>query len=47
VAYNQYNQYGMGYYGTLGSNYQMQPDLTFSCNVDYRGYVRDVDINRR
>ncbi|HVJ70418.1 MAG TPA: hypothetical protein VM531_02740 [Sphingomicrobium sp.] len=40
-----YNQYGMGYYGTLGANYQ--PDLTFSCDVDYRGYVRDVDINRR
>lgn len=40
-----YNQYGMGYYGTLGANYQ--PDLSFSCDVDYRGYVRDVDINRR
>lgn len=40
-----YNQYGMGYYGTLGANYQ--PDLRFSCDVDYRGYVRDVDINRR
>jgi len=42
-----YNQYGMGYYGNLGSNYAMQPDLTFRCDVDYRGYVRDVDINRR
>ena len=42
-----YNQYGMGYYGTLGANYAPQPDLTFSCDVDYRGYVRDVDINRR
>jgi hypothetical protein len=42
-----YNQYGMGYYGTLGSNYALQPDLSFSCDVDYRGYVRDVDINRR
>ena len=40
-----YNQYGMGYYGSLGANYQ--PDLTFSCDVDYRGYVRDIDINRR
>lgn len=40
-----YNQYGMGYYGTLGANYQ--PDLKFSCDVDYRGYVRDIDINRR
>lgn len=42
-----YNQYGMGYYGNLGSNYALQPDLSFSCDVDYRGYVRDVDINRR
>jgi hypothetical protein len=22
-------------------------DLSFKCDVDYRGYVRDVDINRR
>ena len=22
-------------------------DLRFRCDVDYRGYVRDVDINRR
>ena len=42
-----YNPYGVGYYGTLGANYAMQPDLTFRCDVDYRGYVRDVDINRR
>jgi len=42
-----YNPYGVGYYGTLGANYALQPDLKFSCDVDYRGYVRDVDINRR
>ena len=40
-----YSPYGVGAYGMLGSNYA--PDLSFSCNVDYRGYVRDVDINRR
>jgi hypothetical protein len=40
-----YNRYGYGAYGTLGANYT--PDLRFSCSVDYRGYVRDVDINRR
>jgi len=28
--------YGYGY-----------PDLSFRCDVDYRGYVRNVDINRR
>ena len=40
-----YNPYGVGYYGALGSAYA--PDLSFRCTVDYRGYVRDVDINRR
>ena len=40
-----YNPYGVGAYGMLGSNYA--PDLSFRCDVDYRGYVRDVDINRR
>jgi hypothetical protein len=40
-----YNRYGYGAYGTLGANYQ--PDLSFRCSVDYRGYVRDVDIRRR
>ena len=40
-----YNPYGVGAYGMLGSNYSA--DLSFNCSVDYRGYVRDVDINRR
>jgi len=40
-----YGPYGVGAYGALG--YAAQPDLSFSCSVDYRGYVRDVDINRR
>ena len=40
-----YNPYGAGAYGMLGSNYA--PDLSFKCDVDYSGYVRDVDINRR
>ena len=43
-----YNPYGVGYYGTLGANYaQPVADLRFNCTVDYRGFVRDVDINRR
>ena len=42
-----YNPYGVGAYGMLGSNYANAADLSFSCNVDYRGFVRDVDINRR
>ena len=40
-----YGPYGIGAYGSLG--YQYQPDLRFSCSVDYRGYIRDVDIMRR
>ena len=43
-AYNRYG-YGIGAYGTLGANYT--PDLRYRCDVDYRGYVRDVDIMRR
>ena len=36
-------RYGDGYaYG-----YGNTADLSFRCDVDYRGYVRDVDINRR
>ena len=37
--------YGYGAYGAVG--YAYQPDLSFRCTVDYRGYLRDVDINRR
>jgi hypothetical protein len=40
-----YNAYGSGYYGALGGGYMA--DLSFKCDVDYNGYVRDVDINRR
>jgi hypothetical protein len=40
-----YGPYGVGAYGAAG--YQYQPDLSFRCDVDYRGYVRDVNINRR
>ncbi|MCF2515699.1 hypothetical protein LVY65_11575 [Sphingomonas sp. G124] len=42
-----YNPYGVGAYGMLGANYAPRADLSFKCDVDYRGYVRDVDINRR
>ena len=45
MAYNGYGPYGAGAYGSVG--YAYQPDLQFNCTVDYRGYVRDVDINRR
>ena len=45
VAYNGYGPYGVGAYGALGYSYR--PDLSFKCDVDYRGYIRDIDINRR
>lgn len=44
-AYNGYGPYGVGAYGALGYGYQ--PDLTFRCDVDYRGFIRDIDIDRR
>ena len=40
-----YGPYGYGAYGAQGYGYQ--PDLRFKCDVDYRGYVRDIDIVRR
>ena len=40
-----YGRYGYGAYGAVG--YAMAPDLTFKCDVDYRGYIRDIDIDRR
>ncbi len=46
-AYNSYGPYGVGAYGSLGYGYNQAADLSFKCDVDYRGYVRDIDINRR
>lgn len=42
-----YNPYGVGAYGMLGSNYAQAADLSFNCSVDYNGFIRDIDINRR
>ena len=47
MAYNGYGPYGVGAYGGLGYGYANAADLSFRCDVDYRGYVRNVDINRR
>lgn len=41
-----YGPYGAGAYGAYGYGYA-QPDLRFECDVDYRGRIRDIDINRR
>jgi hypothetical protein len=46
MAYN-YGPYGYGAYGAVGHNYATAGDLSFKCDVDYRGRIRDVDIVRR
>jgi hypothetical protein len=43
--YAGYGPYGVGAYGALG--YSSMADLSFRCTVDWRGFVRDVDIHRR
>ena len=42
-----YGPYAYGAYGASGYGAANVPDLSFKCDVDYRGYVRSVDINRR
>ena len=44
-ASSGYGPYGVGAYGALG--YGTAADLSFRCDVDYRGYVRAVRITRR
>lgn len=46
-AYNNYGPYGAGAYGALSYGYNSAADLSWRCDVDYRGNVRNVDINRR
>lgn len=46
TAYNSYGPYGVGAYGALGYA-NAGADLSWRCDVDYRGYVRNVDIRRR
>ena len=48
VYANQYQPYG-GQYGGYGNNnygYANAGELTFKCDIDYRGYIRDIDIDR-
>ena len=42
-----YNPYGYGYYGAVGSSYATGADISYRCDVDYRGRVRDIDLDRR
>jgi hypothetical protein len=45
IATTGYGPYGVGAYGMLGSSYRA--NVSFTCDVDYRGRIRDIDINRR
>lgn len=38
---------GLASSGRMAYGYGAYPDLSFKCDVDYRGYVRDIDITRR
>ena len=47
--YGGHSGYGYGGYGGqggYGSYGATQADLIFRCDVDYRGYIRDIDIDR-
>ncbi|MEO7277203.1 MAG: hypothetical protein ABIW33_04180 [Sphingomicrobium sp.] len=46
-ASNNYSPYGVGAYGALGYNSAASADLNFRCDVDARGYVRNVSVSRR
>lgn len=42
-------QYGGAYAGQYGGQYgyaQQRGELTFKCDIDYRGYINDIDVDR-
>lgn len=48
AGYGAYGSYGgYGGYGSYGGYNQPAPaELSFKCNVDYRGYITDIDVDR-
>jgi hypothetical protein len=53
VYANQYGQYGGQYnqsyggqYGYNNYGYANAGELRFKCDIDYRGYIRDIDIDQ-
>ncbi|MGI8611976.1 MAG: hypothetical protein ACR2KH_06885 [Sphingomicrobium sp.] len=43
-GYGGYGGYGQGGYG--GYAPQQSAELAFKCNIDYRGYISDIDVDR-
>lgn len=43
-GYGGYSPYGG--YGGYGGYQQAPAELSFKCNVDYRGYITDIDLDR-
>lgn len=43
--YAGYSGYGGGYGGYGG--YAGAPDMSFKCDIDYRGYIRDIHLEHR
>ena len=41
----QYGQYG-GQYGAMPYGYTQAGELRFKCDIDYRGHIRDIDLDR-
>lgn len=37
---------GLRIRGVATSGYSGRPDLTFSCKTDYRGFIRDISVDR-
>ena len=38
--------YGGGYGNPYGGGYAQQGELRFSCSIDSRGYIKDIDLDR-
>ncbi len=45
-GYSGYGGYGGGGYAPGYAAPQQQAELTFKCDVDYRGYITDIDLDR-
>jgi hypothetical protein len=47
TGYAPYGGYGQGGYGGYGGYAPQQTaEFSFKCNVDYRGYITDIDLDR-